>query len=315
MSTVPDPRSWLPEWSEEALRAGLRRAAPDLADRPLELRPKLGAPLGIFCRSVARVGTDLMVKATWSGEASALLLGQARLIQILAPLGLPLQQPILVAADPVLVVYRRLPGHELTAETASTLHAREEAVVAELLGNLLNRLHDRAILATVVESGIQLPRERTWCQAADTGRLRRDLLLRLDPVRVRRLEPRLDWVDRELADPVDEVFLHGDLHGHNLLFDADHSRIRGVLDLENASVGDLAFDFRYLPAFSPRLELFDQVVEAYHRTLRVERAWAWHLPTDLGDALWRTEQNAPVEGGPLSRRVDDLLDRLLAGRV
>jgi Ser/Thr protein kinase RdoA (MazF antagonist) len=312
---VPELRSWLPDWSEEALRTGLRRAAPDLADRSLELRPKLGAPLGIFCRSVARVGSDLMVKATWSREASALLLGQARLIQTLAPLGLPLQQPILVAVDPVLVVYRRLPGQELTSEKARSLNAGEEAAVAGLLGDLLNRLHDPAVLAMLVGGGIQLPRERTWCQAADTGRIRRDLLLRLDPVRVQRLEPRLDWVDQELAAPVDDVFLHGDLHGHNLLFDPDHTRLLGVLDLESASVGDPAFDFRYLPALSPRLDLFDQVVEAYRGSVRVERAWAWHLLTDLGDALWRTEQDAPVEFGPLPRRVDALLDRLMAAGV
>jgi aminoglycoside phosphotransferase len=315
MSTVPHPRSWLPDWSEEALRAGLGRAAPEIADRALELRPKLGAPLGIFCRSTASLGSDLMVKATWSREASELLLGQARLIQILAPLGLPLQRPILVAADPVLVVYRRLPGQELSSEKAGSLHAGEEAVVAGLLGDLLNGLHDRTVLAKVVASGIQLPRERTWCQAADTGRIRRDLLPRLDRVRVQRLEPRLDWVDRQLADSVNDVFLHGDLHGHNLLFDPHHRRLLGVLDFENASVGDPAFDFRYLPALSPRLELFDQVVEAYRGTMRVERAWAWHVLTDLGDALWRTEQNAPVEGGPLSRRVDGLLERLIAGGV
>jgi aminoglycoside phosphotransferase len=316
LTTVPEPPiSWLPGWSEDALRGALHRAAPDLADRTLQLLPKLGAPMGIFCRSTARVGSTLMVKATWSREASELLLAQARLIQALGPLGLPLQQPILVSADPVLVLHRRLPGRQLTWRIAGNLNAHEEVQVAGLIGGLLNRLHDPTVLALVLKAGIQPPRERTWCQASDTSRLRRDLLPRLEPSLARRLEPRLDWVDHELADKVDDVFLHGDLHGHNLLFDPTHTRLLGVLDLESASVGDPAFDFRYLPGLSPRLELFDQAVGAYRGALLVERAWAWHLLTDLGDALWRTEQDAPVEGGPLPRRVDGVLERLLAGNV
>ena len=39
--------------SDPALRDGLQRAAPELAHLPIDLIPKLGAPLGIFCRGAA----------------------------------------------------------------------------------------------------------------------------------------------------------------------------------------------------------------------------------------------------------------------
>jgi aminoglycoside phosphotransferase (APT) family kinase protein len=86
--------------------------------------------------------------------------------------------------------------------------------------------------------------------------------------------------------------------------------LEGVLDFEAAAVGDPAFDLRYLPSLGGTTELFEEVRSVYQREW-ISRAWAWHFLTDLGDALWRTEQGAPLEGGPLTRRVDDLLDRLV----
>ena len=35
-------------------------------------------------------------------------------------------------------------------------------------------------------------------------------------------------------------------------------------------------------------------------------AVAWHVLTDLGDALWRTEADVEVVAGPIQRRAHDL---------
>ncbi len=44
------------------------------------------------------------------------------------------------------------------------------------------------------------------------------------------------------------VLLHGDLHGHILVWDPPSGALALVADFEHASAGDPAFDFRYLPS-------------------------------------------------------------------
>jgi aminoglycoside phosphotransferase (APT) family kinase protein len=121
-----------------------------------------------------------------------------------------------------------------------------------------------------------------------------------------------DWVDEVLAAPADAALLHGDLHGHNLVWDPPSGALRLVADFESAGVGDPAFDFRYLPGQAETVDFFVEVGRSYEqisgRALDLERVMAWHIRTVLGDALWRTEAGVslPGGGGTASSWVDEL---------
>jgi thiamine kinase-like enzyme len=127
-----------------------------------------------------------------------------------------------------------------------------------------------------------------------------------------------DWVDVILAGPADAAFLHGDLHGYNLVWDPPSGAWQVVADFEAAGVGDRAFDFRYLPGQADTVDLFLQVRRRYEQLtkqqLDLERVMAWHIRTTLGDALWRTEAGValPGSGGTASSWVDELEVRMRA---
>lgn len=283
--------------------------APELARLPLELSGPLGAPLAVFCRATSRLGEDLVLKAAWSEEAAANLLLQARLLRALDPIPLPIQRPVLVAEHPVLVVHRRLPGGPLSWEVTGALDSAGVERVAGLLAGVLATLHGPETRALVDGAQLGLPAASRWCQASPE-RLRRDLAPRLAPPLGRKVRAAADWAEAVLARrPEGDTFVHGDFHGWNLLVDGALERIEGVLDFESASLGDPEFDFRYLVAMAPTAGLFEATVRAYPAPLDRERILAWHLLTDLGDALWRTEQGAWLDLAPLPRRVGITLDR------
>jgi aminoglycoside phosphotransferase (APT) family kinase protein len=127
-----------------------------------------------------------------------------------------------------------------------------------------------------------------------------------------------DWVDEILADPPSTSLLHGDLHGYNIVWDPPSGALQLVADFESAGPGDPAFDFRYLPSQSDTVDLFREVADSYEQLngqpLNVQRVMAWHIRTVLGDALWRTEANAPLPGGggTASLWVDELQIRMRA---
>lgn len=125
-----------------------------------------------------------------------------------------------------------------------------------------------------------------------------------------------DWVDEILADPAGTSMLHGDFHGYNVGWDPPSGALQLVADYESAGAGDPAFDFRYLPGLADTVDLFLEITRGYEqlngRKLNLQRVMAWHIRTVLGDALWRTEANAPLpgSGGTASSWVDELQVRM-----
>jgi aminoglycoside phosphotransferase (APT) family kinase protein len=71
--------------------------------------------------------------------------------------------------------------------------------------------------------------------------------------------------DRVEVSPDELVFVHGDLHGGNLAFDADEvgPRLVGVFDFENAGIMDYHYDFGRLNLVYDALQ--DQVLDEYAR--------------------------------------------------
>lgn len=78
-----------------------------------------------------------------------------------------------------------------------------------------------------------------------------------------------------------QVVGHFDLHGDNLLFDAAHSALLGVIDFGNARRGDLHQDFAPLYLSSP--DLADRVIAAYKVSSKrpVNRVLVQHYVTAL----------------------------------
>jgi aminoglycoside phosphotransferase (APT) family kinase protein len=274
--------------------------APALADGTIELHQQwvdTGNPL--WSRSSAFVDDRWVVKFAWTEAAAHKLLHEAAVLRTLASIddGPPVAALYAWSDRPALFVTAFQPGEPLAWETIDQMSGERKGVVAAELARLLALLHGREVLTAVRHSGEPMPAPTPQ---ASTAALRDRLAPLLDRRRGERLRDWLHWVDEVLAQPVDDVFLHGDFHGHNLVLDS-HDRVMRVLDLEESSVGDHHYDFRYLPAQEHTIELLRRTVAAYeartHRQVSLERVMAWHVRTACGDALWRTEAGIALPGG------------------
>lgn len=306
------PVTCLAEPSEGALRLALREAAPALADAAMDLlRRSENAPLP-HRRGSAVLDSAYVVKFAWSEPAARSIVREGHILRALGDGDLPLPRPLVTTHSPALVIYRRIEGVPLTWERACALSADAAGRLAGSLAHLMAALH--ASGGAIRSAGLRLGRPMAQC---DGVRMRRDLLPRLDGHRAAWVRTLADRVEETLGSPgADPVLLHGDFHGWNFVLESDMNRVAGLLDLEGAAIGDYHFDFRYLPAQDATLTLLPLVTREYEREtgrhVRLERVMAWHVLTDLGDALWRTEQGVEVVDGPLPRRVDGLRRRLAA---
>jgi len=254
---------------------------------------------------------EYVVKFAWSDAARQLLLDQDRLLRAMPRLRVPIPVPVAISEDPPLLVYRKMPGQALSWTARVSADSTIVRAIGRQLGELLADLHAPSLLERLVSAGIRL--QRPVAQSTPDA-LRQRMFAMLDPRRLKQAEALVDVVEERLSAASATTFLHGDLHGHNLLVSDDTRGVIGLLDFEESGAGDPAYDFRYLPALGPTLELLSAAMKTYaHESghpLELGRVLAWHVLTDLGDALWRTEQGADVVDGPLTRRFDDLLIRL-----
>jgi aminoglycoside phosphotransferase (APT) family kinase protein len=137
---------------------------------------------------------------------------------------------------------------------------------------------------------------------ADTDELRTRFLPLIDTPQRALVADWCDWTDSVLAAPPEtEVLVHGDLHGFNLVWDANSGAVRLVADWDAAGLAERAYDFRYLPGLAATAEFFGEVRIAYQRAggrpVDPRRVMAWHIRSALGDALWRTEAGVCLPGG------------------
>jgi aminoglycoside phosphotransferase (APT) family kinase protein len=280
---------------------------PEAADSPIDLQSRAIDVPSRHRHGMAFVG-DYVVKFAWSRAASHLVLDQARLLAALGALSIAVPVPIVVCPDPPLLIYRKMPGHPLpwTARKAADSIVVER--IGRQLGEILAHLHAPEVLLRLERAGITLPPP---LPQSTPDRLRGSMFPLLDSARMEQAERLVAIVEEILAAPSPTTFLHGDFHGHNLLISDDGLQVLGLVDFEESAAGDPAYDLRYLPALAPTLDLLSAAMESYAvasgRSLDRRRVLAWHVLTDLGDALWRTEQGVEVVDGPLARRFDDLL--------
>lgn len=222
---------------------------------------------------------------------------------------------VAAATTPALLITRLVPGEPLSWEAANGLCGKPRRRLVEDLGDLLAVLHDPKTLEAVGSAamGPEMPEAQ-----ATTDELRNRFGRYVNPSQQLMVEQWCDWVDTVLNEARDGALLHGDLHGHNLVWEPTSGALRLLADFETAGPGDPAFDFRYLPGQAKTVDFFLEVRRHYERCsgrgLDINRVMAWHIRTVLGDALWRTEAGValPGSGGTASSWVDELDVRMRA---
>jgi aminoglycoside phosphotransferase (APT) family kinase protein len=306
--------TWLDKRSVGSVRRALTRRAPDLAGRSVILQPWIEQSDARWSAGTALVDGRVVAKFAWSKLAAERLWYEARILRSLAPQSADLRLPevVLASDDPVLVITRLVKGNPLTYElVGGTSNANVDQIGSELALYLSN-LHQPEILSRINHDVGPLDVPRPQATTADL----RD---RVAPwVRANQLEMIYrwcDWVDHVLQPQGDDRFVHGDLHGHNQVWDHDHLRLRLVVDYEHGGAAEAEYDFRYLPAQGPSVDLLLSTATQYQiltqRSVNIEHVMAWHIRTVLGDALWRSEGGVALpDGGTPPEWVDELRRRL-----
>jgi aminoglycoside phosphotransferase (APT) family kinase protein len=246
---------------------------------------------------------------------------EARVLELLGDLP-AFDVPDVVAAspDPACLATRIVEGgvplsYELVR---ASLPAGVDALAAEL-ARFLASLHAPQILALArarLDDPLRIPEPGLQ---ATTDELRHRLTPMIAARRHTRLHRWCDWVDEQLAAPAEAVFVHGDFHPDNQLWDPRELRLLLVVDFETSGVAEPEYDFRAIPSFGPGVDLLSATVDEYMaltgRRLSLERIMALHVRTTLGDALWRSEAGLPLllprpGGGTPDDYVDELAERL-----
>ncbi len=313
--STDEPVGWFASSSVEELRSAVGRLMPDLAERPLVLNDRVVTSDPRFFQGTAIVDGAYIVKFAWSEPPARRIVHESRVLAVLAGTHGGLQVPPLVAAAtvPALLVTRLVRGEPFSWEWANKVSGkRRERLVGDLAG-FLAVLHDPATLDALGAAGVGLVMPEPQ---ASTAEIKERFGRHFKPSQRSIVDRWCDWVDVTLAGPADAAFLHGDLHGYNVVWHPPSGALQLVADFETAGVGDRAFDFRYLPGQAATVDLFLEVVRRYERLadqgLDLERVMAWHIRTVLGDALWRTEAGVslPGSGGTASSWVDELEIRM-----
>lgn len=308
---------WLDGATEEALRSALRTVAPELASLPLrmKLRPPSLNPL--WWSSSAVVDGSFVVKFAWSEARAVRLWREGVVLDRLRRMdpSLPVPDVVALSKRPALVVTRMVTGVPLGGEWAWSLAGPDAEQVGHQLGTFLARIHDLDVVDVLGDLPVVQPTPQ-----ADTERLRRRFPRLVDQRRAASVLQWCDWVDDVLGEDAGvppRVFVHGDLHGYNQVWDQREPSLIAVVDFEECGHFDAHFDFRYLPGGARKLDLLLATMAGYEqasgRRLAVDRVMAWNVRTVLGDALWRTEAGVALPGGGTATTwVDDLAGRLSA---
>ena len=182
---------------------------------------------------------------------------------------------------------------------------------ANELARFLTELHRPEVLAAVIG---EMGPMATPVPQATTHAIRQRLSPWLRSDQIAPVRNWCDWADGALKAPQANVLVHGDLHGHNQVWD-ERQELRAVVDFEESGPTEAAFDFRYLPSQGPSLDLFVATCAKYAEysgtPVDLARVMAWNIRTVLGDALWRSEAGVALpDGGTPAEWVDGLGTRI-----
>jgi aminoglycoside phosphotransferase (APT) family kinase protein len=308
---------------ERVLRAGpavrASRCRRSLGELSIELTGTNDLSRPAWASGSATIDGRFLAKFAFSEPTAVRVWHEARVLKLLAKQP-AFDVPDVVGAspDPACLATRIVEGgvplsYELVR---ASIPERVDVLGAELARFLAN-LHAPQILALArerLDEPLRIPEPGLQ---ATTDELR----LRFTPMLQTRQRGRLrhwcDWVDEQLAAPAELVFVHGDFHPYNQLWDARELRLLLVADFETSGIAEPEYDFRTIPSFGPGIDLLTYTIDEYvaltGRRLSLERIMALHLRTSLGDALWRTEAGLPLLlARPGGGTPDDYVDELAA---
>jgi aminoglycoside phosphotransferase (APT) family kinase protein len=245
----------------ELLSARLAVAFPDLGG-PVECRMLASG----FRSTVVETSAGIVLRIGKNEAAARGFAREARLLPALAgrlPLTVPNPHwycpPSRLFPFGVLG-YEKLPGVTLSPERLAHSHYHE---IARDIAHFLVALHsfpahEATALGMPVERGVA-----SWL-ASVRDRIMPTLRKRLSEAEHRRLE---EWwlgvsTDSSL-NSYEPALCHGDLWYENILVDEQSGRVIGVLDFENAAVGDRARDFATQLHLGP--DFAQQVVAEYRK--------------------------------------------------
>jgi aminoglycoside phosphotransferase (APT) family kinase protein len=308
---------WLSEYSEVALRSALRTAGTALADLPIELTGVNDLSRPTWAMGSATIDRRFLAKFAFSEPTAVRVWHEARVLELLG--GQPaFEVPEVVAASPspAFLATRFFDGGvPLSYEfVRASIPVQVDRLGAEL-ARFLASLHAPQILALArerLDDPLRIPEPGLQ---ATTDELR----LRFTPMvgagRRALVHRWCDWVEEQLEAPAEAVFVHGDFHPYNQLWDADELRLVLVPDFETSGAAEPEYDFRVIPSFGPGVALLTSTIDEYvaltGRRLSLQRIMALHVRTTLGDALWRSEAGLPLLlPRPGGGAPDDYLDEL-----
>ena len=248
----------------------------------------------------------LLVDATWvfrvprSQRAASILRTETTLLQALQErLPLPIPNPVSAVANErddrlEFMRYRLIPGAPLTRGVLATAPAEASRRIAVQLAGFLQALHhvssDDLSIALPVADGRDM-----WEQMYQ--RLQREVFAYLRPDARDTIAEQFETF---LANPAHftwrPVLRHGDFGGTNILYDAAHQVVSGVIDFAGAGLGYPAVD---LAALSWYGEPFLQQVFVTYPQLAAPtvqaRARFYRSTHALQQALWALETGDEAE--------------------
>ncbi len=239
----PPPRegltslTWLADPTEASLRSALDSAAPELAGLALWMNPALVSSNPLWWSATAVVDNSFLVKFAWSKVRALRLWREGVVLRRLRRIrpALPIPEVVVVSTHPVLVATRMVPGVPLGGEWAWELAGSQAEQMGRQVGTFLAQLH--ALDAAQVLDGLPVVDPTPQ---GDTEVLRRRFPALVDHRRGALVQAWCEWVDAVLSDesPSPAVFVHGDLHGYNQVWDQAERRLVAVVDFEESGVCD-----------------------------------------------------------------------------
>ena len=312
---------WLSEYSESALRSALSVAGAGLDQLPIEFTGTNDLSRPTWVSGSATIDGRFLAKFAFSEATAVRVWHEARVLELLGEQpGFEVPELVAASHDPAFLATRIVQGGVplFYERVRSSIPERVDALGAEL-ARFLAKLHAPQILTLArdrLDDPLRIPDPGLQ---ATTDELRLRFTQMIEAPQRPRVHRWCDWVDEELAAPTEAVFVHGDFHPYNQLWDPREPRLILVADFETSGIAEPEYDFRVIPSSGPDVDLLTSTINEYMaltgRHLSLTRLMALHIRTTLGDALWRSEAGLPLllprpGGGTPDDYVNEIAARL-----
>ena len=291
--------------------------------RVRQLRRRTGGALSQVFEVVTAVGPEPVIAKVYASEWTWKQRKEVHVYELLELALSGLAPGIIHAWDAgevgelACTLMTRLPGRPLS-EVASGLSPETLRCLYRQLGAMTRRIHSvrQPAFGYVVEEVLEpLPSNETYVRSQFAKKIAHLSVADVPADLVRQVEQRLEASGEALAERVDPVLCHNDLHEGNLLVDDAGGAwtLRGVVDVENAVAADPLHDLAKTDCYSIRGDpaKLAGLLDGYEITLdepatrtRFDLYRIYHT-IELLTWFHQTGQREPLEG--LNRQLADLV--------